>query len=118
MKLNRIFMLLIFAVSIFAGEADVKNVNVEKISKNTYNFHVTVKHSDEGQKHYADRWEILDENGEVLAIRILHHPHIDEQPFTRSMYDVELPKDVKEVKIRAHDLIHGYGGEEKSIKLP
>jgi hypothetical protein len=34
---------------------------------------------------------------------------VDEQPFTRSLSDVEIPEDVASVVIRARDNVHGWG---------
>lgn len=102
----------------FAGEADVIKVNVKKNKKNSYNFSVTVFHKDTGWKHYANKWEIIGENGTILGTRILHHPHVNEQPFTRSLSGVDIPDDVKTVTIRAHDSIHKYGGKVITLELP
>ena len=54
--------------------------------------------------------------GRVLATRVLLHPHVDEQPFTRS-HSVKIPRDVDEVTVRAHDKVHGYGGAEMTVAL-
>ena len=95
----------------FAGEADVIKVNIKKNKKNSYNFSVTVFHKDTGWKHYANKWEIIGENGTIFGTRILRHPHVNEQPFTRSLSGVEIPDYVKIVNIRAHDSVHKYGGK-------
>ena len=102
---------------ILAGEADVVGVKASAGKDGTWSFSVTVRHDDEGWDHYADRWEVLGPDGEVLATRVLYHPHVEEQPFTRSLGGVKIPKGVKEVVIRAHDLVHGYGGEEAMVTL-
>ena len=81
-------------------------------------FLVEVRHADEGWKHYADRWEVLSPDGEVLATRVLRHPHVDEQPFTRALEAVRIPVGIERVKIRAHDSVHGYGGEEVDLEIP
>ena len=101
-----------------AGEADVLNVEVVKVDERVYIFRVTMTHDDEGWKHYANRWEVVSPNGEVLAARILHHPHVDEQPFTRALAGVEIPEGIDEVIIRAHDSIHEYGGKTMKVILP
>ena len=103
---------------VWAGKADVINVQVKKVAKQTYNFAVTVRHKDENWKHYANRWEIVSLNGNILATRVLAHPHIHEQPFTRSLNNVKLPIRVKQVKIRALDIKHKSGGKEILVKLP
>ena len=102
----------------FAGEADIVKVSVKKNDKNSYDFNVTVSHKDTGWKHYADKWEILGENGTVFGTRILHHPHVNEQPFTRSLSGVEIPDNVKNVSVRAHDSVHKYGGKVIAVELP
>ena len=99
-----------------AGEADVLAVRAEKRGE-TYVFTVTVRHADEGWEHYADRWDILGPDGEVLATRVLRHPHVDEQPFTRSLRSVRIPEGVERVMVRAHDKVHELGGETVAVDL-
>lgn len=109
---------LTFASSpVFAGEADVIDVTVVKVDADVFRFSVTVRHDDEGWDHYADRWEVLDLDGNSLGSRVLMHPHVEEQPFTRSM-TLSLPMNVKEVRVRAHDKLHEYGGKEMVVTVP
>ncbi len=110
--------LLLAASAISAGEADVTAVDVTRSSDGTYSFDVTVHHSDEGWKHYANRWEVLAPDGTVLGTRTLYHPHVGEQPFTRSLSGVAIPKSVTTVTVRAHDLVHGNGGVEMVVEVP
>lgn len=102
----------------FAGEADVVEVATERAGDGSYGFSVTVRHADEGWDHYADRWEVLAPDDTVLGARVLHHPHVDEQPFTRSLSGVDIPADLRRVRIRARDSVHGYGGAEIVVALP
>jgi len=102
---------------VFAGQADVIDVQVTKVEADVYRFSVTVRHDDEGWDHYADKWEVLDMQGASLGSRVLMHPHVNEQPFTRSM-TLSIPMHVKEVRIRAHDKVHGEGGAEVVVTLP
>ena len=121
MKKSLLLILLFLAFwgpSAIAGEADVVNVKVSKSGKNTYNFTVTVFHKDTGWKHYANKWEIIDEKGTLLGTRTLHHPHVEEQPFTRSLSGVEIPDNLTTVTVRAYDSVHEYGGKVVSIELP
>ena len=90
-----------------AGEADVTAVTLRTGS--TYSFSVTVRHADEGWEHYANRWEVLSLDGKVLATRELAHPHVNEQPFTRSGGPVELQETTQAI-VRAHMNNAGYGG--------
>jgi len=64
-------------------------------------FTVTLRHDDTGWDHYADGWDVLAEDGTLLATRPLRHPHVDEQPFTRSLHQVMLPDGTRRVYIRA-----------------
>lgn len=101
-----------------AGEADVVSVAVSRESGDSFRFDVTVRHDDTGWDHYADKWDVVGPDGEVLGTRILHHPHVEEQPFTRSLSGVKVPLSVTSVTLRAHDKVHGYGGIEKTVELP
>ncbi len=110
---------LVLSVScLWAGEADVIDVRASKTASSSYAFHVTVQHADTGWDHYADKWEVLGPDGTVLGMRVLLHPHVDEQPFTRSLSGVKIPSEVKTVTIRAHDKVHGWGGKIMAIELP
>ena len=108
-------MLLVSPVQ--AGPASVESAEVAVVGADSYRFRVTVRHADAGWKHYADRWEVVSLQGKVLATRVLHHPHDNEQPFTRELTDVRLPKGERWVVIRAHDKMHGYGGAEIKLDL-
>ena len=108
----------VLATAAVAGEADIVGVNVTKTGPGVYRFDVTVRHADTGWDHYADRWEVLGPGDTVLGTRVLLHPHVDEQPFTRSLRGVEIPDGVADVRIRAHDSVHGHGGAEITATLP
>ena len=101
-----------------AGEADVIEVKVKKTGKEEYRFDVTVRHADTGWDHYANKWDVVAPDGTVLGTRTLYHPHVDEQPFTRSLSGVQIPDSITEVTIRAHDSNHEYGGKSVMVKLP
>ena len=104
-------------VSSWGGEADVLDVKVQKMNDGTYTFSVTVRHSDEGWEHYADQWEVVAADGRILGTRVLLHPHVGEQPFTRSLSGIKIPGDIHKVIVKARDSIHGYGGKEMEVAL-
>lgn len=106
-----------FLSSAFAGEVDVVEARAEKAPDGSYTFNVTLRHADEGWKHYADRWEILTPDNEVIATRVLHHPHVKEQPFTRGLSGVVIPSGITQVIIRGHDSVHGYKGRTYALKI-
>jgi len=109
-------LLLVQPSSAFAGLADVVAASAD-CSGSVCTFTVTVRHADEGWSHYADFWEVDAPDGRVLATRVLQHPHVDEQPFTRELRGVAIPADVTSVRIRAHDRVHGFGGREEVVRL-
>ena len=110
--------LLILTTAVWAGEADVVEVDIKKTGGDTYFFKVTVKHADEGWDHYANKWAVVAPDDTVLGTRTLYHPHVDEQPFTRSLSDVKIPASITEVTVRAHDSVHKYGGETVKVAVP
>jgi hypothetical protein len=76
-----------------------------------WRFSVTVESADTGWEKYADGWEVSTPEGTRLGYRALLHPHVDEQPFTRSLAGVAVPADADAVTIRAHDSETGWGPE-------
>ena len=74
-----------------------------------YSLSVSVRSPDTGCDSYADWWEAVSEDGELIYRRVLLHSHVDEQPFTRSGGPVDIqPGDT--VIILAHMSQGGYGG--------
>ena len=110
--------LLILTTATYAGEADVIEVDIKKTADTIYFFKVTVRHADEGWDHYANKWDVVAPDGTVLGTRTLYHPHVDEQPFTRSLSDVEIPAPITEVTVRAHDSVHENGGKTMKVIVP
>ena len=106
---------IMLPITALAGESDVMDARIQP-GTDGWTFQVTLRHADTGWDHYADAWEVLAPDGKVLARRVLFHPHVNEQPFTRSLSHVKVPEGTPYVVIRAHDKVHGYGG--KTLKLP
>ena len=101
-----------------AGEVDVVNATVKALGSHRYHFSATLVHADTGWDHYANRWQVIGLDGTVYGTRILHHPHVKEQPFTRSLSNVSIPAEVKSVQIKAFDSVHGDGGQVFTLQLP
>ena len=102
-----------------AGEVDVTAVSVDPQGGDRFSFSVELSHADEGWEHYADRWDVVSLDGKtVYGERVLHHPHVNEQPFTRSLSGVAIPPDVREVLVRGHDKVHKLGGVTMTVVLP
>ena len=106
------------------GNADVLHVRAVEAADGTWAFYVTVQHPDTGWEDYADGWDVLTPVGVIIKpdpdepfTRLLLHPHVGEQPFTRSQSGITIPPDVTQVRVRAHDLVDGYGGREVIVDL-
>lgn len=106
------------APAALAGEADIVSAEASAMGEGLFSFSVTVRHADEGWDHYADGYEIVAPDGTVLGTRVLAHPHVDEQPFTRSLSGVAIPDGITSVTVRAHDSVHGLGGQSVEVTLP
>jgi hypothetical protein len=92
----------------FSDTPKVVNATAEK-SGDTWNISVTLRHNDEGWDHYADGWGVYSLDGTKLGYRVLAHPHVNEQPFTRALTGVAVPAGASQILIRPHDLLHGDG---------
>ena len=112
-----------FTAGAGSGNADVLFVSARQETDGTWTFAVTVEHPDTGVEDYADGWDVVMPDGTVYKsgprkfTRELLHPHVDEQPFTRTQGAINLPEDVTVVLVRAHDSVDGYGGREVVVDL-
>ena len=88
--------------------ADVLRLDVSG-SENAYQFSVEIRSPDTGCEQYADWWEVVSEDGDLIYRRILAHSHVGEQPFRRTGGPVAIDADTI-VIVRAHMHPHGYGG--------
>ena len=86
--------------------AEVQSVKATGKS-NSYTFAVTIKSPDIGCDRYADWWEVITPEGELLYRRVLLHSHVDEQPFTRTGGKVDIAPE-QEVIVRMHMSDSGY----------
>lgn len=69
---------------------------------------VTLRHPDTGWDHFASGWDVLAPGGTRLGHRELSHPHVDEQPFTRSLAGVAVPAGIDHVLIRPRCTFDGW----------
>jgi len=117
MKNHLTALILVLPLVSLAGEVEIVNVRATPGSPGSYGFDVTLRHSDTGWGHYADGWEVIAPDGTSLGKRTLYHPHVSEQPFTRSLTDVRIPQKTNHVLIRAHDKVHGYTKKPFQVEL-
>jgi len=96
--------------------ADVVAVDVRPDGAG-FTFDVTVASTETGWDKYADAWVVKTQDGVVLDERILTHPHVEEQPFTRSQSGIVIPDDVTRVVVAARDSVLGFCGEEMTVVI-
>jgi hypothetical protein len=108
--------LLTGATTAWAGAPEIVNAKVTKQGMN-WRIEVTLRHDDTGWDHFADGWEVLDAQGNVLGYRELMHPHVDEQPFTRSLSNLMLPDGTRELFIRTHCSVKGWSKDTLRVEL-
>jgi len=91
-------------------ESIVANVLAVEVTgqPDTYQFDVQVSSPDTGCDQYADWWEVLSEDGQLLYRRVLLHSHVSEQPFTRSGGPLAIDENAV-VIVRAHMNTEGFG---------
>lgn len=119
--MRHIFLTAILALSTLASAAFADDPVIEKVTAKKvgmgWKFDVTISHPDTGWDHFADGWEVQDGDGNVLGFRQLMHPHVQEQPFTRSLSGVIVPDGVRTVYIRARCSVDGWASEKVAVAL-
>jgi hypothetical protein len=91
---------------------DVVAAKARASGVDTFDFDVTVSSPYDTPKRYADAFRVVGRDGTVFGERTLWHDHADEQPFTRDLHRVVVPRAVRFVTIEARDKQYGYGGGE------
>ncbi len=103
-------------LTLWAGEVSVLDATAV-CSQDACTINATLSHADSGWDHYADHWRVLTPEGEEIGRRVLLHPHVNEQPFTRGLTRIRIPQGLKHVDIEAHDNVHGYGKQRFRLEL-
>ncbi len=100
----------------YAGDVEVVAVTLNKQGR-TWSVDTTLRHADSGWNHYADAWRVVTVDGRVLGTRTLYHPHVEEQPFTRSLSGIAIPEGTAVVFVEAHDKVHGWSRQRVRVDL-
>ncbi len=108
---------LLLATPAVADSPQITDVDLQR-SGETWRVSVTLAHPDTGWDHYADGWRVETRDGTVLGTRELLHPHVNEQPFTRSLSGVTVPDGVTTVYIRAKCSVDGWNDAVTEVALP
>lgn len=100
-----------------SGEVDILGAEFRSDGGDRWSVAVTLRHADAGWDHYADAWRVVDGDGKVLGERVLLHPHVDEQPFERSLGGVPIPPGTRVVYVEARDTVHGLSPNRLKVDL-
>lgn len=97
---------------------DVVSAKVQSRGADIFDFDVTVSSPYDTPQRYADGFRVAGRDGTVYGERKLWHDHAGEQPFTRDLHGVKIPRGIRAVVIQARDRKHGYGGKAVDVSLP
>lgn len=114
--MKHLFPLLLLASPVFAADPVIDHATATRTG-NAWRFDVTISHPDTGWEHYADGWRVLGPDGTELGMRVLAHPHVNEQPFTRSLSGVTIPPGTTQVRIQARCLTDGWAKATYTLDL-
>lgn len=110
-------ILLILPVAAAADPPTVEQATALE-SGGRWTISVTLSHPDTGWDHYADGWRVLDEDGNELGLRTLYHPHVSEQPFTRSLSGLAIPDRAGAIFVEPRCNIDGWSGRRTPVDIP
>ncbi len=119
MRVPALILALMFSAPanlVSADEPEVLEVKVSKLGM-YWRVSVTLEHADTGWDHYADGWQIETEDGTIIGTRELMHPHVDEQPFTRSLSSVVFPDGTRRIYVRARCSHDGWSDHTYPVDL-
>jgi len=97
---------------------DVIAAKAQSRAPDIFDFDVTVSSPYDTPQRYADAFRIVGKDGTVYGERKLLHDHASEQPFTRDLHGVRIPRGVRSVTAQARDQKFGYGGKTVEVALP
>ena len=110
-------MKIALVLTLLASPALADAPVIEDVMVTGDQFSVTLSHPDTGWDHYADGWEVLDADGNSLGVRELLHPHVTEQPFTRSLSGIAIPQGATIVYVRARCNVDGWSDDLFEVRL-
>lgn len=116
-SLAAIYVILFGGISSAAADDAVIEAVEARKSGTEWTFSVTLRHGDTGWDDYADGWRVVTDDGTQLGTRTLFHPHVNEQPFTRSLSGVTIPEGTRSVYIEARTKAGGWGEVRFEVSL-
>ena len=114
--MKSLVILLLLATPAFADPPVVETAEARRAGA-AWTVSVTLSHPDTGWDHYADGWRIEAPDGTEIGLRELVHPHVNEQPFTRSLSGVAIPQGLTGVLVRPRCNVDGWADAVFSLEL-
>ena len=106
------------------AEAHVRFVRATRAADGTWTLEVTIAHPNRGDGGYADGWDVITPNAQVLKTsvadaytQVLTAPTSRATEFTHTLIGLTIPADVTRFFVRAHDSVHGWGGAMVFVDL-
>lgn len=97
---------------------DILAATVRARGDESFDFDVTLSSPYDTAQRHAHAFRVMSKEGSVFGERTLFHDHAGEQPFTRDLYGVRLPRGVRTVIVQGRDKQFGYGGKTVEVLLP
>ena len=82
-----------------------------------FTFQVMISSPYASAERHTDAVRVIGDDGVVYGILELTHPHAGQQPFSRTLRDVEIPESVTKVIIEGRDSTYGWGGEVVTLAI-
>mgnify|MGYP000025295265 CR=1 FL=1 len=117
MKILLSGLLMIISINVMASDVAIIFAKFSRNVDGSWNVAATLKHADSGWNHYANEWRIVDGKGHVIGKRVLAHPHVEEQPFTRRLYSLKIPVGVADIFVEASDSVNGRSPDRIKVDL-
>jgi hypothetical protein len=118
------------AVEIGSGEvpgrplANVQFVRAVQVGETSWRFEITLMRSGSGDKGYIDGWDVLLPDNSVLTLApddkftmALDRGPAAGESFESVQTGLEIPLEITDLRVRAHDSIEGFGGREVMVYL-
>lgn len=112
----RYALFLLLPTAALADDAVIEAAEARQTG-DAWTFSVTLSHGDTGWDDYADGWRVVAGDGTEYGYRELLHPHVNEQPFTRSLSGVVVPDGTGTVFIEARTNTDGWGEARFPVAL-
>ena len=100
-------LLIMFIHNAQAGTVEILAVEFHKTGMDTWSVRVTLKHDDMGWEHYADNWQIVNENGKILKVKeVIEDDYLKRVPLKRELLNRALKEIIEDLKVTKVENYH------------